>query len=73
MAGDRTGHPHETAGRRGELRSSAPKPRVEQCGQVVERILRRAVCSEHDVLGGRDFVDEAAVIGLSAHDIHVRI
>jgi nucleotide-binding universal stress UspA family protein len=50
MAGRRSGHPHETACRCGELRIAAGEADVEQGGEVVKRLRRRAVRAQGDVV-----------------------
>jgi len=73
MAADRIGHPHEAAGRCGELRTAKREPRVEHGGEVVERAGGRAVCAQREVLRRRDVLGEAVVLRLAAHDMSVGI
>lgn len=72
-AEDRTGHPHETAPRCGELRTERAEARVEHGREIVERVLRRPVGAEQEVLRGRDILGQGAVIGLPSHHVGVGI
>ena len=73
MADKRIGHPHETAGRCGELRAAEREPRVEHGSEVVERVGSRAVRAQRKVLRRRDVLGEAVVLRLAAHDTSVSI